>query len=130
MKRISNRSKIEIWSSAYINGSSTKPRQPEDSTDKVNIIQIEPTPNNDDYIVEVEPKEDAGDQSKNNDLIFATGKLSAINIIVNRLVEECGNPNRDWYGNKVYLEIQAVLHDIETEFKKEVDNASGETASK
>lgn len=131
IKRISNKSRIEIWGSDYINNNTINPRRPEDSTDKVNIIQIEPgSDNSDNYMVEIEPKENKEDQSKNNDLIFATGKLSAMKIIVNRLIEECNNPNRNWYGNAIYLEIREVLHDVETGFKKELDDVAGETVSK
>lgn len=129
MKRISTKSRIEVWDGDYINNSTTTLRQSEDLTDKVNIIQIEPGSSNGDYMVEVEPKEDEDDQSKNK-LIFATGKLSAMNIIVNRLIEEYNNPNRDWFGSSVYSEIRDVLLDIEREFKDECDNASGEPVSK
>ena len=129
MKRISDHSKIKIWSDEYINNSN-KVRKEEDDPGKVDIIQIEPGNAPKTYMVEVQSKEDAGDQSKNNDLIFATGKLSAMSIIVARLKEECDNPNRNWYGSKIYSEIRDVLCDIEMEFKNEVDNVAGETVSK
>lgn len=58
MKRTSNKSKIEIWSASYINNSDDKPRLPADSTEKVDIIQIEPGSIEGDYMVEVEPKEE------------------------------------------------------------------------
>lgn len=132
MKRISNNSRIEIWSDEYINVNPK--RQEEDDPSKVEIIQIEPGNTPKSYMVEIQPKEDTikdpCDQSKTNDLIFATGKLSAMNIIVARLKQECDNPNRNWYGSQIYSEIRDVLCDIEMEFKKEVDNAAGETASK
>lgn len=128
MKRISNNSRIEVWSDWHINGSSE--RKEADDSSKVDIIQIEPGSAAGTYMVEIQPKEDAGDQSKNNDLIFATGKLSAMSIIVARLKEECDNPNRNWYGSAIYSEIRDVLCDIEMEFKNEVDNVAGETVSK
>lgn len=132
MKRISDHSRIEIWGDEYINGHPG--REEADDTSKVDIIQIEPGNLTGTYMVEVQPKEDTikdpCDQSKTNDLIFATGKLSAMTIIVNRLKEECDNPNRNWYGSQIYSEIRDVLCDIEVEFKKEVDNAAGETTSK
>lgn len=132
MKRISDNSRIEVWSDSYINDGPV--RKEEDDTSKVDIIQIEPGNSPRTYMVEIQPKEDtvndAGDQSKTNDLIFATGKLSAMTIIVNRLKEECDNPNRNWYGSAIYSEIRDVLCDIEMEFKKEVDNVAGETVSK
>ncbi len=126
MVKTSDNSRIEVWKGDYINNTDNR-RHPEDAVDKVEIIQIEPGNATDDYIVEVKNKED---QSKTNDLIFATGKLSAMSIIVNRLKEECDNPNRDWYGTAVYSQIRDVLCDIEEEFKKEVDDAAGETVSK
>lgn len=129
MKRISNNSRIEIWSDEYINDKDPG-RKEADGTSKVDIVQIEPGNEPRTYMVEVQPKEDAGDQSKTNDLIFATGKLSAMTIIVNRLKEECDNPNRNWYGSKIYSEIRDVLCDIELEFKKELDDVAGETVSK
>lgn len=129
MKRISNNSRIEIWSDEYINDNDPG-RKEADGTSKVDIIQIEPGNAPRTYMVEVKPKEEKEDQSKNNDLIFATGKLSAMTIIVNRLKEECDNPNRNWYGSEIYSEIRDVLCDIEMEFKKEVDNVAGETVSK
>lgn len=131
MKRIANNSRIEVWSDSYINDGPV--RKEEDDTSKVDIIQIEPGNSPRTYMVEVQLKEDTvkevDDQSK-NDLIFASGKLSAMNIIVTRLKEECNNPNRNWYGSKVYSEIRGVLGDIEMTFKKEVDNVAGETVSK
>lgn len=129
MVKTLDNSRIEIWKSNYINNAENQ-RFPEDAIDKVEIVQIEPGNATDDYIVEIQPKKEKEDQSKTNDLIFATGKLSAMSIIVNRLKEECDNPNRNWYGSAIYSEIRDVLCDIEMEFKKEVDNASGETASK
>lgn len=129
MVKTLDNSRIEIWKSNYINNADNQ-RFPEDAIDKVEIVQIEPGNATDDYIVEIQPKKEKEDQSKTNDLIFATGKLSAMSIIVNRLKEECDNPNRNWYGSAIYSEIRDVLCDIEMEFKKEVDNASGETASK
>ncbi len=132
MKRIANNSRIEIWNDSYINDNNV--RTEADDPSKVDIIQIEPGNIPRTYMVEVQPKEDtikdACDQSKTNDLIFATGKLSAMNIITTRLKEECDNPNRNWYGSQIYSEIRDVLCDIEAEFKKEVDNVAGETASK
>lgn len=124
MERMSNRSRIEVWSEFYINGNPE--RKEADDPSKVDIIQIEPGNAPGTYIVEVQPKEDKDDQSKNNDLIFANGKLSAMNIIVNRLIKECDNPNRDWFGSAVYSEIRDVLCDIEMEFKNEVNNVAGE----
>lgn len=128
MERISYKSRIEIWSDLYINNIN-EVRREEDDPSKVEIIQIEPGNSEKDYIVEVRPKEkeDAGDQSKKNSLIFANGKLSAMNIIVTRLKEECDNPNRNWYGSAIYSEVRDVLCDIEMEFKNEVDKAAGET---
>ena len=131
MERISNKSRIEIWSDLYINNTN-KVRREEDDPSKVEIIQIEPGNSEKNYIVEVRPKEkeDAGDQSKKNSLIFANGKLSAMNIIVSRLIKECDNPNRDWFGSAVYSEIRDVLCDIEKEFKNEINNIAEETVSK
>lgn len=128
MKRIANDSRIEVWSDSYINDGQERKKE-EDTSSKVDIIQIEPGNEPRTYMVEVQPKEDKDDQSENK-LIFATGKLSAVNIIVNRLIDECDNPNRDWFGSSVYSEIRGVLHEIEREFKDEVDKATGETASK
>lgn len=124
-------SRIEIWSDRYINNADNC-RIPEDKD--VDIIQIEcGAGGRSDYIVEVvgkkNPEEEERSRKETNDLIFATGKLSAMTIIVNRLKEECVNPNRDWYGSAVYAEIRDLLCDIEQEFKNEVDNAAGETAS-
>lgn len=128
MVRMSNRSRIEVWSDSYINDGQVRKKE-EDTSSKVDIIQIEPGNEPRTYMVEVQPKEDAGDQSKTNDLIFATGKLSAMTIIVTRLKEECRNPNRNWYGSSIYSEIRGVLSDLEAMFKKELDDVAGETAS-
>lgn len=128
MKRISSNSRIEVWKDSYINH--PEARKENDDTSKVDIVQIEPGNLTGTYMVEVQPKEDAGDQSKTNDLIFASGKLSAMNIIVNRLIKECDNPNRNWYGSQIYSEIRDVLCDIEMEFKKELDDVAGETVNK
>lgn len=128
MKRIANNSRIEVWSDSYINDGLERKKE-EDTSSKVDIIQIEPGNEPRTYIVEVQPKEDKDDQSENK-LIFATGKLSAMKIIVNRLIDECDNPNRDWFGSSVYSEIRDVLHEIEGEFKDEVDKATGEPVSK
>lgn len=132
MKRISDHSRIEVWKDSYINHHEA--RKENDDTSKVDIIQIEPGNLTGTYMVEVQPKEDTikdpCDQSKTNDLIFATGKLSAMNIIVNRLIKECDNPNRNWYGSQIYSEVRDVLCDIEMEFKKELDDVAGETVSK
>lgn len=128
MVKTSDNSRIAVWSDSYINES--RKRKETDDSSKVDIIQIEPGNAAGTYMVEVQPKEEKEDQSKANDLIFATGKLSAMTIIVNRLKDECDNPNRNWYGSAIYSEIRDVLCDIEIEFKKEVDNVAGETVSK
>lgn len=54
MKRIREDSRIEIWSTQYIN--SIADRFPED--EDLVVIQIEPSGNPGDYIVEVVKKED------------------------------------------------------------------------
>ena len=128
MKRISNNSRIEVWSDSYINDGTARKEEDDDSS-KVDIIQIEPGNSPRTYMVEVQPKEEKEDQSKNNDLIFATGKLSAMTIIVTRLKEECSNPNRNWYGSQIYSEIRGVLSDLEAMFKKELDDIAGEAVS-
>ena len=129
-------SRIEIWADRYINDTGNCRNE----TDKnVDIVQIEcGAGGRPDYMVEVVDKKDPEEEEKSrkeaNDLIFATGKLSAMTIIVNRLKEECDNPNRNWYGSAIYSEIRDVLCDIEMEFKNEVDkrvcqSVAGETVS-
>lgn len=124
-------SRIEIWSDKYINNTDNCRLEADKDVD---IIQIEcGTGGESNYIVEIvnkkNPEEEEKSRKEANDLIFATGKLSAMTIIVNRLKEECDNPNRNWYGSAIYSEIRDLLCDIEQEFKNEVDNAAGETAS-
>lgn len=124
-------SRIEIWSDKYINNTDNCRLEADKDVD---IIQIEcGTGGESNYIVEIVNKKNPEEEEKSckeaNDLIFATGKLSAMTIIVNRLKEECDNPNRNWYGSAIYSEIRDLLCDIEQEFKNEVDNAAGETAS-
>lgn len=108
MKRISNKSKIEVWSSEYINDSSTKPRQPEDSIEKVDIIQIEPGSNEGDYMVEVEPKEvfaiPTGEYKYTNtdmDEQYNKGRKVGMNYVLNRIQEEKNNPNTNWDYNQL-----------------------------
>ena len=100
MKRISNKSRIEVWCGDYINNSATRHRQPEDSTDKVNIIQIEPGSKNGDYMVEVEPKEEfaapTGEYKYTNtdlDEQYNKGKSAGMNYILKKIQEEKNNPN-------------------------------------
>ena len=125
-------SRIEIWSADYINNTKDC-RQEADKN--VDIVQIECTIANErpEYMVEITDKKNQEEEEKSrkeaNALTFATGKLSAMTIIVNRLKEECNNPNRNWYGSAIYSEIRDVLCDIEMEFKNEVDNVAGETVS-
>lgn len=125
-------SRIEIWSADYINNTKDCRQEADKSID---IVQIECAIANErpEYMVEIadkkNPEEEKKSHEEDNALTFATGKLSAMTIIVNRLKEECNNPNRNWYGSAIYSEIRDVLCDIEMEFKNEVDNVAGETVS-
>lgn len=108
MKRISNKSKIEVWSSSYINNSSDKPRQSMDSPEKVDIIQIEPGYSGDDYMVEIEPKEEfatpTGEYKWTDANIaeeYNKGKRAGMNYVLNKIKEEKGNPNTNWDYNQL-----------------------------
>lgn len=103
MKRISNKSKIEVWGSDYINNSTNKPRQSEDSTDKVDIIQIEPGSSNGDYMVEVQPKEEfaapTGEYKYTDADMTAQydkGKIAGINHVLEAIKTERDDPNTTW----------------------------------
>lgn len=108
MRRISNKSKIEVWSGEYINNSSTKPRQPEDSPDKVNIIQIEPGSTNGDYMVEVEPKEEfaapTGEYKYTDadmNAQYDKGKDRGIFMCIEKIRDELNNPNTAWDSSQM-----------------------------
>lgn len=103
MKRIANNSKIEVWSAGYINNSNDKPRQSIDSTDKVDIIQIEPGSIEGDYMVEVEPKEEFAaptGEYKYTDADmedqYNNGKIAGINQVLASITTEINDPNSTW----------------------------------
>ncbi len=124
-------SRIEIWSADYINN--TKDCRQEADKD-VDIIQIEHgVGDNGNYIVEVIKKcseEEEKSHEADYNLTFATGKLSAMTTLINRLKAECDNPNRDWLGNKTYDEILKYILEINEEFKGDVDTAVADTLHK
>ena len=108
MKRISNKSRIEVWSASYINDSNDKPRQSMDSKDKVDIIQIEPGSLEGDYMVEVETKEEfaipTGEYKyTNTDMAeqHDKGYRAGMNYVLNKIQEEKKNPNTNWDYNQL-----------------------------
>lgn len=124
MVKTSDNSKIEIWKGDYINNTDNQ-RFPEDAIDKVDIVQIEPGSLEGDYMVEV-VKKGAKDDDKRRDAIFNSGKLTGLNIMVTRLQNECGNPNRDWYSSKIYDEIRDYIVAVRDEFKREIESKMAE----
>jgi hypothetical protein len=116
-------SRIEVWSADYINNRNDC-RQEVDKD--VDIVQIEHGvgDSNGNYMVEIVDKKNPEEEKKSNDLAFASGKLSAMTILVGRLKAECDNPNRDWLGNKTYTEILNYILEVNEEFKGDVDTAT------
>lgn len=119
-------SRIEIWSDNYINNTKDCRREVDKDVD---IVQIEHgVGGGSNYMVEIadkkNPEEEKKSHEEDNALIFATGKLSAIDTIVTRLKAECDDPNRNWYGTPVYSEIRGLLVEIREGFQQEVDKAT------
>lgn len=107
MVKISDNSRIEVWSSSYINNTDNK-RHPEDTVDKVEIIQIEPGNITGDYMVEVKNKEEFATPTgeyKYTDTDMAEqhdkGYRAGMNYVLNKIQEEKKNPNTNWDYNQL-----------------------------
>lgn len=102
MKRISNNSRIEIWSDEYINGNPKK-RKEEDDPSKVDVIQIEPGNAPKTYMVEVQPKEEfaapTGEYKYTDTDMedqYNNGKIAGINQVIASITTEMNDPNTTW----------------------------------
>lgn len=101
MKRISNNSRIEIWSDEYINGNPK--RHEEDDPSKVEIIQIEPGNTPKSYMVEIQPKEEfaapTGEYKYTDadmEAQYDKGKIAGINKVLESITTEINDPNTTW----------------------------------
>lgn len=102
MVRMSNRSRIEVWSDSYINDGLERKKE-EDTSSKVDIIQIEPGNEPRTYIVEVQPKEEFAaptGEYKYTDADmkdqYDKGKIAGINKVLASITTEMNDPNTTW----------------------------------
>lgn len=101
MVKISDNSRIAIWSDAYINES--RERKETDDSSKVDIIQIEPGNITGTYMVEVKNKEafqTPTGEYKWTDTDMAEqhdkGKIAGINQVLASINTEINDPNTTW----------------------------------